>query len=532
MKLYSHLFVALPVILGFCAKQEASNSLAKIGNKVITQEHYDAFQKVNRMYPSMPDENFPGERGPVAQIIQAEIIASKAGADIKSKIEKSADWQLKKKYYPAQFYLMNVLAPNLGISDEELNKYYTAHKDSFKVTISAADSTKKDSVYTKPFEEVKAEIVNILFYEKNKPDSVFLKMLGDTLPPEQMIKQNWIQHVKGNLPQFFMKSFYKAEFGKNYPDSINEIFGTGKLVTPDDLKIITSWIPESRRDYYNNENGKKELVEWLLKWKLFSGRAEKSGYTKSANFKYVMEYALKNEIATEYVKSSIVTAMSKKNIPVDTLMTKYAILDDNGSANLNIDTAQYNQKITFLKKQGSKHLIDSCIYSLRMNTPVTFINADWNDGFAQKPADMLRKADSLRDSANTNAAEEIYNTLVNEFIFLGEGKKATIELAKIQTEKQMYHQALANYRKYILLTDDQSKLCNIFFMIGFIYDEYLDKPDLAEINYKYVLKNAVGCDLADDAEFMMLHLGEPMSSVEELQAEAVRQGRPLDTQEE
>jgi hypothetical protein len=66
-------------------------------------------------------------------------------------------------------------------------------------------------------------------------------------------------------------------------------------------------------------------------------------------------------------------------------------------------------------------------------------------------------------------------------------------------------------------------------MIGFIYDEYQNKSDLAEANYKWVLKNTPDCELSDDAEFMTLHLGEPMNSVEELRAEARRQGRKVDT---
>ena len=62
-------------------------------------------------------------------------------------------------------------------------------------------------------------------------------------------------------------------------------------------------------------------------------------------------------------------------------------------------------------------------------------------------------------------------------------------------------------------------------MIGFVYSEYLSKPELAEANYKWILKNTPECELADDAEFMCLHLGEPMIGVDELQAEAKRQGR-------
>jgi hypothetical protein len=69
-------------------------------------------------------------------------------------------------------------------------------------------------------------------------------------------------------------------------------------------------------------------------------------------------------------------------------------------------------------------------------------------------------------------------------------------------------------------------------MIGFIYDEHLNKPEKAEQNYKWILHNARDCELADDAEFMVLHLDEPMSSVEELRAEALRQGRKIESFED
>ena len=51
---------------------------------------------------------------------------------------------------------------------------------------------------------------------------------------------------------------------------------------------------------------------------------------------------------------------------------------------------------------------------------------------------------------------------------------------------------------------------------------------MAEVNYKWVLKNAPDCELTDDAEFMMLHLGEQMASVDELQAEVKRQGKKVE----
>jgi hypothetical protein len=101
-------------------------------------------------------------------------------------------------------------------------------------------------------------------------------------------------------------------------------------------------------------------------------------------------------------------------------------------------------------------------------------------------------------------------------------------MSKILTEKELYWEAITNYRRFLLLSDNYEKRCNIFFMIGFVFGEYLSKPELAEASYKWILKNTPDCELSDDAEFMCLHLDEPMIGVEELRAEAKRQGREVE----
>jgi tetratricopeptide (TPR) repeat protein len=324
-----------------------------------------------------------------------------------------------------------------------------------------------------------------------------------------------------------MKKFFKEDFGKPYPDSLSEVFGKGKPITQADFDVILSWLPAERREYYSNSEGKKELVEWLLKWKLFSAHAEKSGFTKQPEIKKALDWAWKVEVATEYV-NKVLLPKAQVSKSLDTTMVKYALTDDAGAANLNPDTSDLNRRLESLNVQNSTLAIDSIIFGLRNKVGVTFFQNDWRDEKSQNPVKLIATADSLRDSAKTDEAERIYNTLSNEYSFSPEGKRALIEAAKILTEKQSYYQAIANYRRYLINGDDKSKFCNVFFMIGFIYDEYLDKPELAEINYKYVLKNLPGCELTDDAEFMMLHLGEPMSSIEELQSEALRQGRKVE----
>jgi tetratricopeptide (TPR) repeat protein len=169
------------------------------------------------------------------------------------------------------------------------------------------------------------------------------------------------------------------------------------------------------------------------------------------------------------------------------------------------------------------------LYAMRQTHKVDFLLVEYKDDQVGNPVKMIAKADSLRDTGNTAEASGLYRSLVTSFPFTSEGVRAYTELAKVQTEKGEYTDAIKNYRDFLVLTNDKTKRCNTFFMIGFIYDEYQNKSDLAEANYKWVLKNTPDCELSDDAEFMTLHLGEPMNSVEELRAEAKRQGRKVDT---
>jgi len=535
MKLYSQAIVGLSaVLLAFCAKQDAGDAFSQIGSTTITKQHYEAFNKVLRIFPSKPNDNFPGQRTPVTFMTEVEVLSSKLPSDLKKKLIASDDWKWKKIYYPAQFYIFDILAPNLGFTDDELKGFYNSNKSMFVETFKPADTTKKDSTYTKTFDEVKDKIITIMFCERNKPDSAFMNSAymksfpKDSLPPQSEIDESWVNNIRKNPPLFFMKKFYKEDFGKDYPDSIDDIFGEGKVITPKDLDVILGWIPEERRESFSQGSGKKEMVEWLLKWKLFAARAEKSGFLKKNTlYKPSIDWALKIELANAYINKELSPKISSGKAP-DSLMLLLAYTDDLGFARLNPDTSEIRNRMWTYNQKKKTDQLDSMIYDIRKKVSVKYFQNDLKDDKFIEPSRIIAKADSLRDSSKSDAAEQEYKMLVDNFAFTPEGKRATIELAKLLTERQAYYQAVSYYRNYLLHGDDKSKFCNVFFMIGFIYDEYLDKPDLAELNYKYILKNLKGCDLTDDAEFMMLHLGEPMSSIEELQAEALRQGRKID----
>jgi len=525
MKKFVQLFFIIPLIAG-CTKVPTKDAVVRIGNTTISKAQFDAFEKVTRMYPTEPSTHFPGFRSKITHLIETEVLFRQPGTRaIKDSLKKSLDWKWKKRYYPAQIFLMEYLAGNLGVPESRINEYYEAHKDSFTVTIKG-DSTKADSTYIRPLADVRGRIIDSLFIQDNNPDSAFRSQY-DSLASEQDIRGQWIFQVRKTLPVFFMKKLYAEMYGTPYPDSLNEIFGEGKYITQEDLEIILSWLPESRRHMYSDSARKQDLIEWLVKWKLFSEYAAKLGHDKLPESKYALEYGWKINIVDCYVSKVLAPAV-EASVSIDTSMMLFSLYDDNGYTFVQTDHQSFATKCVDAARNIMSMKIDSIIIGYRRKYPVTFLQNDWKDTRNANPDTLLKEADVLRDSGKTTEAKEAYTTLSKDFAFSPAGQNALIELAKLQTEQQLYTLAIQNYRRYLLLNRDESKRCNTFFMIGFIYDEYLDKPLHAETNYKWILKNSPECELADDAEFMMLHLSEPMSSVEELRDEAMRQGRKID----
>ena len=531
MKVLKSLVILAPLLCALCNKDtNDKDALANVGNTVLYKDQMESFGKVNRMYPARMNKYFPGSRQQITQMVDVEAMFKKSKrAGISSEVNKSLDWQWKKRYYPAQLFLMENLSNNLGISEDNINAYYNSHKNDFK-TVIKADSTGKDSTVYKSLQEAKQTIIEILFTQENKPDSAFLKSFGDSLPDSTTLRHNWVYSIRNNIPQYFMKKYYKEQYGTSFPDSLSDIYGKDKAITPEDMDVILAWIPEDRKGHYSSPQGSRELVEWLLKWKLFSEQANKTGFTSTKQMRELMTWAWKIEVVNKFIEAKLLP-QAKEASKVDTTLAYYAYFDEYTNTALKPDSLTLCKRASQMYENELVTKLDSIIYSIRKSFGVKFLQNDFKDNKTDDPVALIKKADSLRDTGKVDQAEALYTTLSQDFSFLPEGVKATIELAKIQTEKQLYYQAIKNYRKSIINGPSENR-CNTFFMIGFIYDEYLNKPEIAEVNYKWVLKNEPGCELADDAEFMMLHLSEPMSSVEELQAEALRQGRSIEPVEE
>jgi tetratricopeptide (TPR) repeat protein len=542
-------------LVSFCQKQDkAKDTIATIDGAKITKDAYNSFWEMRRLYPTYTGDFFPGERSLATYLVHT-ILASDDGKakSYAGKLKSSPGWEWRERYFPAQMYLQKVLDANLGFSDKDLEAYYKAHlstyktkiqvevpvpgaaaakaKDTSKAKIATPPQTvKKDSVVVRTFPEVKEQVMRSMFLAKYPvPDSMFKKHdPKDTAKVDTSEVQNrWMYMVRSDLPSFFMRKSYEEKYKQKFPDSLKDWYGKGKPITEGDMDVIMSWLPETQRAMYNTSAGKADLARWLLKWKLFSEDAKRTGFSSQDNVKSVIDWAWKVEVATNYVNSELVPK-AKTGVSIDTEMCVYGMWDDRGSAATR-DTASVNRTVTKYLTKAVYIKVDSMLYGLRKAHNIVFLLPEYKDEQAGNPVAMAAHADSMRDTGNTTEAASVYRTLVTSFPFTPEGQKAYAELAKVQSEKGEYTDAVKNYRDYLVLVNDKSKRCNTFFMIGFIYDEYLNKSDLAEVNYKWVLKNTPECELANDAEFMTLHLGEPMNSVEELRAEARRQGRKVDT---
>jgi tetratricopeptide (TPR) repeat protein len=532
----------------FCQKTDVKNpTLLKIGGAVITQKDFASFTDAKSLFPSSRGEFFNRPFSDMTFFINVELLLDKANKSSGASLSKSSeDWKWKQMYFPATLFFRNIIQGNMGFLDNEIEAYYKAHKESYahmvpkdttppdtsKNKAKIAKPAKVDSIKVyRPLDDVKQSIIDAMFLDKNPPPDSLLRKKDpkDTVKVDSAaIRSQWLYSSKRTLPDLFLKRCYLEKYKSPLPDSLNQFYGAGKAVTPADMKVIMNWIPEEQRSYYSNPSGTMELAKWLLRWKLFSEKAEKTWAQGKDDIKAQLDWAWKMNVVFNYVNNDLLPK-AKKAVNVDTAMGLYAFWDGHGNPSVKPDSAgmasiisQYQQRLVYMD-------LDNQMWDLRKTKNIVFVQNDYKDDLAGSPTVMSAHADSLRDTGRTDEAQGIYQTLSTYFAFTPEGIKSFVELAKIQTEKQQYTEAIKNYRDYLVLSNDKTKRCNTFFMIGFIYDEYLSKPEDASANYRWVLKNTPNCELSDDAEFMSLHLGEAMNSVEELRAEAMRQGKKVDT---
>jgi hypothetical protein len=550
--------------VGCQRKSEDDTALLRLGRTVLTRKDYGYFSSMARFFPLKVPTVFPAHRKTVTTMLETELLFRKTPMWFKRKVgKKTPSWEWREKYYHAQLYMSGVLVRNLSFTDAQIEQLYESWKeDSFKVVTTvkpdsaqaaaaardsagspdsaaaqaAPDTAARDSVYYKSLGEVRNRLVKHLFLETYPPDSTYVqRYFGDSLPDSSVIREQWFnymsRYIRNRDQDFFLNRFYKKYYGSELPDSMGGFVGEGKPVTPQDMEVVTEWLPEGEKARFETEQGQRQLARWVLRWVIYSRKARESGFLDSDDVRQNMAWVWKYHVVNLYVADVLLPKL-EKHVTVDTALCVYSYWDEAGKVVIPPDSAGLAREI------GNKHnrelglALDSVIYRMRLRKGVTFLQNDYRDDKDRPPEAILARADSLRDTGSAREAEEEYRKLTGQYGFTDEGRTALAEVAKLVTEKENYRDAVRNYRTFLFETADSARMCNTFFMIGFIYDEYMNKPELAEVNYKWVLKNMPRCELADDAEFMMLHLDEPMIRIEDLRAEALRQGREIDYSEE
>ncbi len=541
-KAYAVLIFASVFVM--CQKQQVKDPVVKVGKTVISKESFEGFKAIAGQYPSPLPSFFPGTRPPVTFMVECEAIYQAGKSrDLLDKINGGDDWSWKKRYVTSLLYF-ELFGDNLGFTDKELKDYYTANTSRFTVTSKTGEG--KDTSYTPDFEGAKRQVADLLFYEKFKPDSQFIARIGEQANDSAALRNHWIYSARSNPPDFFLRQLYKTKFNSDLPDSLNQLVGEGKAISQRDMDVILTWVPEDRQ-----EMRKEDLAKWLLKWKLFSEQAVSLGLTSQPKYNEMLHWASRINFASKYITEKVIPAIPKENV-TDTTLALLAFYDKMGKVT-SPSPERLTSELENIGKVRTSAKIDSAISALRNKVGITFMQSDWKDEKNEDPVKLIAQADSLREASSSgeinqaeatkllNQAETLYRTLMNDFAFTSEGRRAHSEMAKLQIDKflsrpqpenYLLASAVNYYRKGLMLDADKENNCNSYFMIGFTYDEHMKNFELAEANYKWILQNSPECALSGDAEFMMLHLDEPMTSIEEIQGQALRQGRKIDSEED
>jgi len=531
---------------------KVKDPIVKVGKVTVGQESFDVFRnRFVRSYPATYPYYFPGHRQPATFMAEAEAIWQLVKSDsLRNKIKASHDWKWKEKYFKSSFFI-DLLTDNLGFSDAELKERYNKDKEDFRGTIQIAEG--QDSSFIQPYENVKRQVADRVFYEKFPPDSAFMASIEnhDHDHDEAAMRNYWLYHVRSNPLDFFMRKIHKEKTGEVYENEEQVYSEDGsKLFKLEDIDVIRSWLPEGRRNMPI-----KDLVEWLYRWELFSEQVDKLGLTANKpEYRDLMNWALRVEHAFAYLRAEVEPKLAALSAdPATHGLAELIVLDFMGQPGEFPSPQRVQSEADAIMRRRAMVKVDSMLYTIRNTIKINWLQEEFKDERDIDPAAIFAKADSLREivvsgdlgpelaGEAATEAERLFRQLTHEFAFTPEGRKAMSELAKMlidrfgsgqRPERYLISQAIGSYRRSQELETDMDNLCNSFFMVGFAYDEHMKNYTQAEANYKWILRNTPGCALAADAEFMMLHLGEPMTSIEEIQGQSIRQGRKVELEED
>ena len=519
------LAIVISVVFFFVKKNVANEKsdygefnypFAKIAGKTYTIGDLTAFNNMLYHHPVRGLEDrgrFPGKRNTTTIFVETQVLYPEASA-LKKQVMNGLEWKWKETYYlPGQLFQVGVIDKNMGFTDEEIYEYYKKHKNELLVEFGLGDGDSLD------LNNARISIIKTLFLAKFPPTEEFAALLSGGVSKLE-IERKWFEQTAGDRSAFFRDMLYKRKFGTDFPrqNTKDELVGPGKLISETELNIVMGWIAKGQSVAENLVAAK------MASWILFSEEAKATGFVKTEGFRKLKEQFEKFEVVRYFANEVLGDKIQSNWAPKEDFI-RFAIADRSKIPTLDIGKEEIENFSDSLKTIMHEAKIIQYIHNQRTKANAQFLQRDYIDMFEKTPAQLKHEADSLASNQNTERAKRIYRDLSEWFLYAPEGVNAFLESAKLQTDSKAYTEAIKSYRNFLLYSSDNSEWCRVFFMIGYIYAEYLEKFPFAAMNYRWILQNEPDCNLASDTEFMYLHLGEPMADVEELREEAIRQGR-------
>jgi|GEM_PF-1909995 len=507
------------VLVCGCAKKVADDSaedfnspFGKIGKKVYSIGDLTAFNSMLYHHPVRGMQGrFPGSRNTTALFVETQVLYPEASAH-KKLVMNGTEWKWKEIYIPGQIYQVGIIDKNMGATDAEIYEYYKKHKNELLVEFGLGE---KDSM---DFNRARVSVVKKLFLDKHPPSAEFAAQFSGF--PESEIQTKWFEQMAGDRASFFRDLLYKKKYGTDFPryNIKSELVGAGKLISETELGIVMNWVAKGQNVSENLVAAK--MVSWIL----FAEEAKSSGYVKSEGYKKLKEQFEKFEVVRYYVNEILGDKVESDFEPNEDFV-KFAIADRNKTPSFEIAQEEVAQYSDSLKTTMHEAKVIEYIHKKCSKVGITHLQKDYIYPFERTAAQLKHEADSLAANLNAERAKRIYRDLTEWYLYSEEGKNAFLELAKLNMDAKSYVDAINSYRKFLLYGGTDLDQCSAFFMIGYIYAEYLEKYPFAAMNHRWILKNQPDCNLSSDAEFMYLHLGEPIEDVEELRQQSIRQGR-------
>ncbi len=512
--------LAVLVAMTGCSKKPFGEQtpFMKLAGKEYILGEYLSFSTMQYNHPVLNrDGFFPGDRHTSTIFVQTELMYDQA-SEFAPQVTGAIDWEWKNRFILANFFERNTLKTYLGSTRSELEDHFNSNKGKYLFSSNGADTA-----FTAHLDAVAQD----LFVIKNPPTDAFKTEFPNVT--DDVLEEKWISQ-KANERQvviFLRNKYYAEKYGTDFPSDVTELYGEGKLVTPQDFDIIANWLPEAKRQELSDTQARDMITGYIATWKIFAEKAHELNIDDDGGFQQQKSFFERYEVVRYYLNEILTSQLAVDRSDINTDVALLALYDRQGTEGSAIDSVRFNQIIDEAVKARTATSILGEINKVELTANVEFLDEKYQYALAKSSEELFLEAQDYVSSGNRDMGKAVYTKLTENYTYSKEGRESYRALARLESDKGAYTKAVEAYRKYLLYNDSNDEWCKVFFMIGYTYSENLRNYELAALNYKWILKNRPACDLAEDTEFMYLHLGEPMAEVQELRAESERQGRSL-----